>query len=147
MTTLVVDIGLPITKSYFYETYGIPEPAEGEELVIPPPSQSPLGKGGQGGILPQFAESSNPQDNADRIAEKLAIDAATVADAIYMAPLKKLVEKAKSLGDLRESVIDLYGEMDPADMGVIIAQAMSVAETTGRFEVQEETAGGLKKKA
>ncbi|MEW6378076.1 MAG: DUF935 family protein [bacterium] len=31
--TLVTEIGLPIAKSYFYETYGLPQPLEGEEVV------------------------------------------------------------------------------------------------------------------
>ena len=36
---LAVDIGVPIGKKYFYDTYGIPKPEEGEELiVIPQPS-------------------------------------------------------------------------------------------------------------
>jgi len=31
--TLVQEIGLPVAKSYFYETYGLPQPTEGEEVV------------------------------------------------------------------------------------------------------------------
>jgi len=33
--TLVVDIGLPITKKYFYDMYGVPEPQPGDDLVTP----------------------------------------------------------------------------------------------------------------
>jgi len=40
--TLAVDIGVDIGRSYFYETYGIPEPAEGEELVKPRTQAVPL---------------------------------------------------------------------------------------------------------
>jgi len=32
---LVRDIGLPVGKQYFYDTYSIPQPEEGEELVTP----------------------------------------------------------------------------------------------------------------
>ena len=32
--TLAIDIGLPMTKAYFYETYGIPVPQEDEECVV-----------------------------------------------------------------------------------------------------------------
>jgi len=41
--TLVAEIGLKIAKSYFYETYGLPEPLEGEEVV----SREPLWRGGK----------------------------------------------------------------------------------------------------
>ncbi len=38
---LIKDVGLPVTKKYLYEAYGIPEPGEGEELVAPPPPGAP----------------------------------------------------------------------------------------------------------
>jgi phage gp29-like protein len=36
---ILVNIGVPVTKKYFYDTYGIPEPGEGDELVTPLPKQ------------------------------------------------------------------------------------------------------------
>jgi len=144
--TLAVDIGLPIGTAYFYETYGIPAPEDGEKLVNPAPKAPPIGApGGIPGAAqpPQFAERNAPPDNADRIAARLGADAMPATDAL-MAPLKKLVDTAGSLQAVRDSVINLYGEMDPADLGVIIARAMTIAEMTGRFEVAEET--GKKKR-
>lgn len=38
---LTNDIGLDVTKKYFYETYAIPEPKEGEELVTPASQGAP----------------------------------------------------------------------------------------------------------
>ncbi|MDA8082293.1 MAG: DUF935 family protein [Nitrospiraceae bacterium] len=35
--TIVVDIGLPVSEQYFYDTYGIPQPQEGEAVVKPAP--------------------------------------------------------------------------------------------------------------
>lgn len=41
---LLVDMGVPMTKKYVYDTYGIPEPQEGEELVmVPSPTPQALG--------------------------------------------------------------------------------------------------------
>lgn len=37
----LVDLGLPITKKYFYNTYDIPQPAEGDEIIITPTQQDP----------------------------------------------------------------------------------------------------------
>ena len=58
-----------------------------------------------------------------------------------MASLKSLVESAGSLEEIREGVINLYGEMDPAELGAIIARAMAVAEMAGMAEVKDETGG------
>lgn len=48
---LARDIRLPMTKKYFYETYGIPKPQEGEELVeiYPPPAPDSGGQNTSGG--------------------------------------------------------------------------------------------------
>jgi len=134
--TLVVDIGLPIGTDYFYTTYGIPKPVDGEELVNVPPKAQPLGAPGAG--TPQFTELITPQDAADVVVDGMAAQAMNVTDEIYMAPLKRLVEKAASLEELRDSIIDLYDDMSPADLGVLIARAMAVAELAGMAEVQDE---------
>jgi len=73
-------------------------------------------------------------DAADMIAERLGQQALAPGDAL-IAPLKRLVEKATTLEELRDSIIDLYGEMEPAELGAIIAQAMMIADASGRYEV------------
>jgi len=126
-----VDIGLPVTKEYFYETYGIPAPQEGEETVG--------GKAASNGEPPQFAEKNQAdKDTPDVIADKVAREAMPVTDELYMAPLRRLVEEAESLSDLRERILDLWGEMDPETLGVIMARGMMLAEMAGRYEVSEE---------
>jgi phage gp29-like protein len=70
--TLVTEIGLSIAKSYFYETYGLPEPLEGEAVVS---GQLPeISKGGESqgqeagsqnsGISSQEQESKNLNSEA-----------------------------------------------------------------------------------
>ena len=145
--TLVVDIGLPVGKSYFYETYGIPEPAEGEDLVEVRqvsawpgnPSSGSLGsirQGAQDGK--QFADAvAEPDDVADYLAAELAAAAMPQSDRL-MEKLKKLTGSARSLEDLRDGIIDIFEDMDPADLGNTIARALILAEMSGRYEVAEE---------
>jgi len=135
--TLACDIGLPIGVSYFYATYGIPEPEPGEVLVQPKaPQKTPPEL--DSGATPQFAEGDEAPDAADLATEQLTEQAVKVTDTLYMAPIKRLVDTSENLDDLRESLIDLYAEMPPAELGVIIARAMTLAEMSGRFEVMQE---------
>ena len=132
-----VKSGVKIPSKHFYDTYGYPQPAEGEEVVTPASPGAPPATAEKA----QFAEQETAaaEDSADLIAARLGNEAMRITDKIYMAPLRRLVEKAKSLDELRNKVIDLYKEMDPADLGIMIAQAMAIAEATGRYEVAEET--------
>lgn len=155
--TLVVDIGLPVSTAYFYETYGIPAPAEGEELVNVPTKVQP-GLPGASSVIPardpgenrggiqgkQFAEVVAVPDASDLVADQTSQSAMNVTDQLYMAPLKRLAEEATSLGDLQDRILDLWGEMKPEDLGTIMARGMMLADMTGRFEVFRETAGKKK---
>lgn len=143
--TLVVDIGLPVSTAYFYETYGIPVPAEGDELVEPrSPQASPVAK--KEDQTGKFAEKTpDDKDAADVIANGTAADAMRITDDIYMTPLKRLVEEATSHDDLRDRIVSLWGEMDTESLGVIMARGMMLADMAGRYEVSLETEG--KKKA
>lgn len=133
--TLVVDIGLPVSRAYFYETYGIPAPVEGEELVIIPaaaPVEAPR----------QFAEKApDAADTADVISGNTASAAMPVTDDIYMAPLRRLVDEAKSLEDIRDRILDIWGKMDPESLGVIMARGLMLADMAGRYEVALTPAG------
>jgi len=143
--TLVVDIGLPVGAAYFYQTYGIPVPEEGESLVRPQQPQviPASGKEIQSG---KFSEKApDVQDAVDVIVDNVAALAMKVTDDIYMVPLKRLIQEAKSIEDLRDRILDFWGEMDPESLGVIMARGMMLADMTGRYEVFLETGG--KKKA
>jgi len=60
--TVVKEIGVPVSKTYFYETYGIPEPADDEETV----------GGGAPAVMPLFREYQDEKDA--RIADELLIE-------------------------------------------------------------------------
>jgi phage gp29-like protein len=129
--TLVVDIGLPVAVDYFYETYGVPAPREGDVLVIPSkPLLNP-----QGG-LPQFAESAK-KDTPDILADIISKDALPLTDA-FIDGLKNLVASAESMEDLKDRIVGLYSELDPAKLGAVIARGMLLAEAAGRYEAQRE---------
>lgn len=133
--TLIVDIGLPVGTAYLYEKYGIPVPADGENLVVVPVKKAP----GPQSEPPSFAEMLSDGDAVDLLASRTAEEAGKITDKLYMIPLKRLVDKAQNLKDLRDGILDLYSEMPPVELGIVIARGMILAELTGRFEVGEET--------
>ncbi|HAR97935.1 MAG TPA: hypothetical protein DCS11_03380 [Syntrophus sp. (in: bacteria)] len=59
----------------------------------------------------------------------------------FVEMLRLLVEDpgVKDLADLRDRIIDLWGDMDPAALGALIARATSVAEMAGMADVRDET--------
>jgi len=132
--SLVVDIGLPVAVDYFYETYGIPAPQEGEILVIPA-KPSAFGLPGQNN-LPQFAESTE-KNTPDIIAEMVSKESLPLTDA-FVDDLKHLVATAASMEDLKGRIIDLYSKLDPAQLGAVIARGMLLAEAAGRYDVRME---------
>jgi phage gp29-like protein len=84
---LVRAIGLPIAKKYFYETYEIPEPAEGEDVVSPPAKNITAGEN-----LPEDApEDQGQADAAKQLDEQATQEQLPNSDRrIVMSTLRAL---------------------------------------------------------
>ncbi len=84
---LSVDIGLPITTRYFYDTYGIPTPEDGDELVsapkpAPAPPGPPMNDGGGAGFSDQSGETIDDKADAEESIEAPLIAAMNRADSL-----------------------------------------------------------------
>ena len=147
--TLVVDIGLPIGTAYFYETYGIPEPEAGEELVNPPP-QAPTpvipapAKGGQiSNLSPgkQFSERVIQYTPDQQAVENLAaasISQAASALSVNEQRIIAAVGRAGSYDEAMQNVLDLYPALMMDDLAKVMDGAVLNAELFGRFAVGKE---------
>jgi len=129
--TVTTKIGVPVGKKYFYETYGIPEPEEEEELVEPP---------ARGGMFAERIARKSPrfspeQEKVEHLVAE-SIDRAVPAAAGLRHPLKKMIADAGSLEDLRDRIYAAYGTMDPADLRELIARAIYIADLYGRYTAQ-----------
>jgi len=130
--TLVKEIGLPVTRRYFYETYAIPEPEEGEETVAPK-AEVRNQKPGE----TEFAESKSdlsPADTLNALGDK-TLKAADLSG--LMKPVEKLLGSVNSLDEFRDGLLELYGDMDESTLGDLMQRAFTVAELAGRFDVIE----------
>lgn len=129
--TVTVDIGVPVGTKYFYKTYGIPEPDAGEDLVKP---ALPMSGG-------EFAERKSrytpEQENIEGLVEETTKQAQAAMSGI-LEPVKKMIASATSLEDLRDNLLQVYSEMDPAELEELMARTMYVADLYGRATVREE---------
>ncbi|MFH2012507.1 MAG: DUF935 family protein [Pseudomonadota bacterium] len=133
---LVVDIGLPISKSYFYDTYGIPVPEEEEELVnVPQKLISTTGDNGR-----QFAERFSNFTPSQQAIESLSDTSLREAENIFKGvtdPVKKIIEESNSFEDLKENILSAYGDMNVDDLEDLLQRAIFVADMWGRYSVAD----------
>lgn len=133
---LVSQIGLPVTKKYFYATYGIPEPAEGEELIAESSKQSVVSsyssqpvlrspKGGGG--LTAHSSMMAAQGDIDSLT-----DQALVRGGIDITTIGRAVDEAESYDDLQTKLAEAYLGIDITAFRDILAQAMFMADLKGR---------------
>lgn len=132
-SSLASDVGLPMGKQYFYETYGIPEPAEGEELVKPSP-KSPFG-GMEGAMKkkqpPEFAEGQRftpDQAALERFIAKMRGVPSEMETKIIAS-----VESAQSYEEAMTALLDTYPDFDADELADLMERALFNAELFGRY--------------
>jgi len=131
---LITKIGLPVSKKYLYDTYGIPQPKERDELVETSSPDSGSWTEGAAGVGPEFAEAGQ-RHTVSTIVDRL--DKEAKMEDLWQ-PIEKLMENAESMEELRDRLIDIYPEMKERELGNIIQRALTVAELAGRFEVKRK---------
>jgi phage gp29-like protein len=145
--TLVVDIGLPVAKAYFYETYGIPEPAPDEELVVVRASTPGAGRAtDENRAEKQFSDAATTAGAAftpdQQVVENLAaasVKAASSALAANEARILAAVQSASSYEEAMQNLLDLYPEMNMDALASVLENAVLGADLFGRWAVGEET--------
>lgn len=134
---LASDVGLPVGRQYFYETYGIPEPAEGEELVKPAPG-SPFG-GPEGAMKkkqpPEFAEG--PRFTPDQEALE-GLKAAAIEDwqrviGPMLEPVIEAIRESSGFEEAKAKIMAAYADMDDEQVTELLAQALFGADAWGRI--------------
>ena len=128
-------MGFKPTLAYIQEQYG-----EGwEERKVTPPeddqNQLPPALPGKA----QFAEpdTSKPTTAADQLDDKLQ----PVTD-VWINRIRTLVMNAQSLDEIRDGLVELLPDMDIAEYSAVMAEALRLAEVTGRSEILSEASRG-----
>lgn len=155
---LTNDIGVPVSRRYFYETYSIDEPEEGEEVVGGQRFRSEASRGretrAQKREARQSAKGEQAQEKAKKALEELAgsfmegkaaaFSRADVDDLIERAsigsnqavesllePVIGLVNQAASFKEIGERLYDLYPDMESKQFQDLLARAMFATGLVG----------------
>lgn len=145
LDTLVGKVGLKVPVSYIYKKFSIPEPEADEEVAAPPAQNAgpaPFAfkeKPSAAAIALKAGAESGPgtQEHIDQLADA-AVRRSAGAFKKAFGPVLKLVEKAGSLEELRDTMEDdkavasVFGEMDVTDVEELLQKVMLYADLEGR---------------
>jgi len=130
---------MDIPVSHVREKYHIPKPEKDDEILRPkiaPVAASmqnaPLHMAGMG----KAAGKANP-DVLDIISEQIGSESDEhIRDMLQ--PIKKIMAKSTSMQDLKVNLMAELSEMESPALGELIAKAMSAANLSGRYEVDQD---------
>lgn len=128
---IVYGMGFEPDLDYIQQTYG----AGWKQREIPPPPLPGAIPPAAGG--PQFSAPSSGPDAIDAMTRTLAqgSDAALLG---WTAAVRKVVDEAKDLADLRERLISAYPQMSLTELATGMQAAFAAAQLAGRYDILQE---------
>jgi phage gp29-like protein len=144
--TKLVPFGLRVAQSTMRDLVGLPDPGPDEELLAPP-RQAETGNAldrlfkAPGGRQALQQEERARQDAIDRLAAEAEAVAAPAADRLIDA-IRKLVDGATSLDDVRDGLLELAPAMPADELARLLGLALAYAELAGRSEIADQASSG-----
>lgn len=137
--TLSCDIGLAIPVSHLYKKFNIPKPENGEEVTKQPSQTQSVPF--KDNLMTIANKSSGNIDNTQETIDKLSDVATDESSKIFteiFEPIKKLVNSADSLEDIKKKLDDenyvkkILKDMSIKDLDIILQKFMFCADMLGR---------------
>jgi len=128
----LVKSGVEMPVSYIRQKFSIPEPEQGEPVVGGGTASATAAKHR---VVAARAARFTPQQERIEGLVASALDRSNFALSGLLEPVKSMIAEARSLEQLRDRIIAAYGDMEPAALEDLLAQAMFVAELYGRLTV------------
>lgn len=136
-SVLVKDIRLPISTEHIYETFGIPKPEEGQELIkpdAPAPIMAPQAMKDDVKVLElKDAKGDKLQEGIDTLADNALKASIPILKKLY-EPIARAMDEASSLEELRDKLPSIYEKMNTKELEDLVSRAMFVADLTGRMK-------------
>lgn len=138
----LVKVGMQIPEAWAREKLRIPQAEEGEAVLSEAADAAPevAPTDATAAARAALRTASSPVDVIDRYLERALSDGAE-SQAAMVETVRVMLERANSLEEFRAMLLAAYSEMDVAQLGEALQQALASAELAGRFEV-ETGAGG-----
>jgi len=134
----LVNAGMKIPTRYVHKKLRIPEAVDGEE-VLERTSATPAALSTQHHCqhcATAALKTEQQKDVADHYASQL--DEATIESMnALIEPVRELVMQAESLTAIRDGLLDIFEDMDETTQADILQKALTAAELSGRYEVNE----------
>ncbi|WP_444452029.1 DUF935 domain-containing protein [Rhodobacter capsulatus] len=159
----LIDRGLEIDQATIMGKFGLPEPKPGAKLLRPQsgapvaPVESPLAAplNGQSAVFERSAPSAGittalqaegasaakPRDGSNDAAPALGDRAAIEAQApmeAMLGQIEAMLQTAGSLEEFRTMLLAAFPKLDSGPLAGVLAQALTVANATGRADVEAE---------
>jgi len=130
---------MDIPVSHIRTKYSIPEPKDGEECLRPKnaPVSAPISSKRY-----VVAKSPNPARNENlAFLDMVSNNLGTQADDHIQESLdrvKKIMASARDIQEVKSMLSQAFADLEPDDLGELIAKAMAAAELMGRYEVMDD---------
>ena len=137
----LVGIGVQVPQDWANQKLGIPMPQPGQVVlgVTPVVQAAPTGTAALTAVLP--APAAQPLTVSQTMQPQLANNVQQ-ATSPWFAQIRKLVESATSLEQIRDGLEQLIPNMTLDQFALAMGEAMAAAQLAGRYEVLQE-AGAL----
>ncbi len=134
---LAEKLNYPFTLEQVAERFKLRTPKEGETRLrpaAPGPADDGLGALRLGIPLKEGFVTPAAGDPVELVHGRLRETAAPLADG-WIDHIRALLDEVSTLEEFRDRLLDVFGDLDPADLGEVMAEAMTLAELAGRFDV------------
>lgn len=136
--TAVVDIGVPIPLRYFYETYGWPVPAEGEDVAVKRQPLPRITQSKQGNAFAELDVKKNTETSRavtaqralDALAERKISEAVPIFEN-YITEIKQYLDESGTLEAARDNIVSLYDRLDSTPLARSLREALAEADDIG----------------
>lgn len=134
----LVPLGLRVEQSVVRDKIGLPDPADGAELLGAPAQKTGAAENRQRFGLARNTEAGPLGDTVDQLAGQAMVDAdgSDMVDQVY-----RLLEDSASLDEAAGKLLDIYANVPLAKTGTTIGDRLFQADLTGRAEIIDEVGG------
>lgn len=126
----LVPLGLRVQQSEVRDKFGLADPDEGAELLVPP-ATPPIGA-----VALQSQQVRAAPPPADQIADRMVAESLPAIDG-WFGDLQAMMAAASSLGELGEMVRAAYPQLDSARIATTLGDGFAAARAAGMSDVED----------